>query len=107
MTVTRVALLTFLRRLEDDPRAGAALMHGSALFDAAVAAGIVNAGDQDAFARVIGRLIDDRLVRFETTNGGHTPLPPGALWNGFELQSHGGYGLTGETRPRPPHPNRV
>ena len=94
--LTRLAVLSFLRRIEEDPERAIALQGGGTLFEAAVADGLVTVQDVDQFASVIGQLVAQGLVQTDSRAAGLQPFPSGRIWDSFELQSRFGYHLTAD-----------
>jgi predicted nucleotide-binding protein len=90
-------IVDFFLRLEDDPKRRQIL--GGMPFDifsAAVEDGLFERLQQDAFARLAGKAIEQGLIAYEST---HAAVPePGYVWTDSDFQNRSGYYVTTEGR---------
>ena len=90
-------LVDFFLRLEDDPKRRQVL-NGMPfdIFSAAVEEGLFERLQQDAFARLAGKAIQQGLIGYEST---HAAVPgPGHVWTDSDFQNRSGYYVTIEGR---------
>jgi hypothetical protein len=97
MTPSVAELVDFFLCLEDDPNRRSVLnAMPFDIFSAAAEEGLFQRLEQDAFARLVGKAVQQGLIDFETT---HAAVPePGHIWSDSDFQSRSGYYVTTEGR---------
>lgn len=97
MTPSVAELVDFFLRIEDDPQRRTILNSMPYdIFKASVEENLFEHLEQDAFARLVGKAIQQKLIAFEMTSGG---VPePGYVWSDSDFQMRSGYYVTTEGR---------
>ena len=90
-------LVDFFLKIEDDPQRRTTLNSMPYdIFKAAVDERLFDRLEQDAFARLVGKAIQQKLIAFERTSAG---VPdPGYVWSDSDFQMRSGYYVTTEGR---------
>ncbi len=97
MSITAMALLDLISRIDNDPNRRIELSTGFNFFRAALQEGLVNeAQGMNVVADYVGRLVEDGYL----TSGSHAAgtIPPPSIWGDRELQSHYNYRPTAQGR---------
>jgi predicted nucleotide-binding protein len=97
MTPSVAELVDFFLRVEDDPQKRTILNSmPHDIFKAAVEESIFDHLEQDTFARLVGKAVQQNLIGFERT---HAAVPAaGPVWSDSDFQMRSGYYVTTEGR---------